>query len=557
MFVCQKGELELKSLFLAWSIKKNANSQDNKLYAAVPEYKDWGHIGTVTKEIFKILNVEIITFNPTFGHSYPIGNKIDALELLPDEKPGCFIDSDIVCLSDFDLEKDLAQYDFLAKPADMNTWGSELEWEYLYNFFGLPKPSRRVRQTVTNNLSWPYFNAGFIVTKQPGLLAKEWKKIAQKVQSDSNVTQKNPWLDQITLPLAVQSVFENSWMQLQEKFNYPAHQRTLSEGEVIFCHYHWPGVILRESRLRVLFNDFINSYPKLRASFSELITWKKLFNPKYPLSKSPAEKEQNFLITGIPRSGTSFVSSLLHSQKNWVVINEPTEIFDHLQNRTDASGIALYHAECREKIISNEPIINKIENGKVIEDTAIKDERNYYSPVIENADFRLGSKNTMAYMAALPYLLKLDWPIVALVRNPIDTLASWRKTFTHLKEMRPSTLPIANPQYHGWSNQYRKLLDEIEIQTDERLRRVLFWRLLAQLLLEHEKHLLLFRYEDIVEKPELIQQPLNKLLNYTSLSSVIGSKYRSRKNDYDREDFEMVSDLCSYEVRSLGYSLIK
>lgn len=554
VFVCQRGQLEIKSVLLAWSIKK-FQKESCTVIAAIPRYKDWGDISSETKRILKALDIECIEFTPSFGDEYPIGNKIDALKLLGNEQPGCFIDTDMMCLNSYCVEDLLGESAVAAKPADMSTWGTEKLWMNVYSYLGMNFPDRRVRLSVSESLSWPYFNAGFIAAAAPLYLAETWMQFAKRLNEKQDLPNKYPWLDQISLPPAIQATFANKWACLDEKYNYPAHLRSLAEHEIVFCHYHNPGVILREPRLRELCNEFLSRFPEYRRVLNSYSDWKVLSESKFPHISTFKETKRNFLITGIPRSGTSYVSTLLHSQDNWVVINEPVEIFEQLKNRKDAGGIAVYHAECREKILSGKSIENKISNGVLIQDTAIEDVRSHYHPKVNGSDFYLGSKNTLAYIAALSYLIRLQWPIVAMVRNPIDTLASWRNSFAHLKEAIPNNLPIANPGYHGWSASQRMSLEEICEQEDERLRRVLLWKLLAASLIEYKEKILLFRYEDVVVKPILIQEKLNKQMDYKSDVQVIGSQYRSRLPDYDSVEKQMLMDLCANEMRELGYTL--
>lgn len=554
VFVCQRGQLEIKSVLLAWSLRKFLKNNCD-ITAAVPNYMDWGNLSSETETVLAKLNVRCVNFIPTFGSEYPIGNKIDALGLLGDDRPGCFIDTDMLCLAPWNLDALIEHVDVLAKPADMSTWGSDKLWEDIYTQMGLPAPERRVRLTVNEKLSWPYFNAGFVVAKTPKALASAWMAIAKNLNNSESLENKFPWLDQITLPIAIQQCHQNSWKCLEEKYNFPGHLRSLAQKEIALCHYHSPGVILREPRLYELCNEFLHAFPEFKQTFNLHAEWKSLSQPKFPQVVNYEEKRRNFIITGIPRSGTSYVSTLLHSQENWVVINEPAEIFEELQNRTDASGIAAYHAGCREKILAGYPIPNKMKSGVLIQDTAIEDVRELYHPKINSHDFHLGSKNTLAYMAALSNLIELEWPIVAMVRNPIDTLTSWRKTFAHLKKAMPSDLPIANPSYHGWNASQRSCLREIDQQNDERLRRVLLWRLLAKTLIDHHEKILLFRYEDVVQTPTLIQEKLNKLMSYENYERISGSEYRNRTNDHDDIEKEMLVDLCGNELKALGYLL--
>jgi len=550
VFVCQKGELELKALLLAWSLRKTHGMAVN-LIAACPDYKDWSDLSALTLSALKELSVEIKKFTPVFGSDYPIGNKISALGLLPENAVGCFLDSDMLSLSHWSLEEALKNNESGAKPADLGTWGNQSSWQKVYTALDVALPERRVRLTVSNQLSLPYFNAGFIATKIPQKLSLEWNKSALLLNDTAlNLENKYPWLDQISLPIAMQKV--GSWSPLPEFFNYPAHLRSLGEQQVGVCHYHTPSVILREPRLRMLFQQALAKCPYLSQLVQQFDNWKVLLACRLPcvMYKEP---QRNFIITGIPRSGTSYLTSLLDSQNNWLVINEPGEIFSQLQSRTDASGIALYYAECRERVLSGQLIANKVKNGKVIEDTAILDRQEWYLPPIERSDFWLGSKNTLAYLASLENLVKLDWPIIAMIRNPLDTLASWRNTFSHLAEAKVSSFPVAHPNFIAWSTQQREALLEIDSQPESALRRVLLWRLLARTLLDQQDKILLWRYEDLIENPIDLLRGLNKRLSFQDSIKIPQAKIKKRDQDHDATEHAMLLDLCFEEMKYLKY----
>lgn len=552
VFVCQKGELELKSILLVWSLRKT-HGKNIQLFAAVPNYRDWADISEETKKLFITFSVHIRLFSPIFGDLYPIGNKISALGLLPSSEPGCFLDSDMLSLSAWQIKDMLSHYTTVVKPADLGTWGDLAEWKKAYVLANMELPERRVRLTVSHSLSLPYFNAGFIATKAPVELAAKWHEYAVLLNSDSaDIENKYPWLDQISLPIAIQKI--GNWSCVTEFFNFPAHLRALNNDDIGLCHYHSPNVVLREPRLRALFESAIQEFPTISKIAIEYPNWIPLLKCQMP-NATFSGPDRNFLITGIPRSGTSYLTSLLDSQNNWLVINEPEEIFNQLQSRTDSSGIELYYAGCRERILSGQKVSNKIKNGRIIEDTAVIDQREFYHPQITRSDFWLGSKNTLAYLASMEYLIKLNWPIVAMVRNPLDTLSSWRNTFSHLADAKVSNLPVANPDFPAWSTWQRQSLIEIDEQSNAAVRRVLLWRLLARTLLHYQNHLLLWRYEDLTENPARLINSLNTQLNYDGQVNAAITSSRKRLNDYDCNEREMLMDLCAAEIAALKYTV--
>ncbi len=92
------------------------------------------------------------------------------------------------------------------------------------------------------------------------------------------------------------------------------------------------------------------------------------------------QNQPTAIITGIPRSGTSYLCNLLHNVPNCIAINEPTSIFPPLINDLIPWQIATFYQELRRDILDGKPVENKIYNGQVIEDTAITDVITTYQP---------------------------------------------------------------------------------------------------------------------------------------------------------------------------------
>lgn len=546
IFICQKGELEIKAVFLAWSLR-NTHGTSVNLYAAVPQQGDWNQLAEETRLLLDSLDVVLLDMPSPFGEQYAIGNKIAAIGLLPDSQPGCFLDSDIISMESWALE--IPTGTSLAKPADLGTWSEN--WEYVYQKAGLNLPNRRVRLTVSGSLSLPYFNAGVVATCVAKQLSIQWLELAKEFIGDGTICNKFPWLDQITLPLAFEK--SGTWGCLSEYFNFPAHLRSIGEHSVGLCHYHSPAVILTQPRLLNLFYKAISEMPLLRDLVLTSQAWATLLKPVVQIGLGASDKHRNFLITGIPRSGTSYVASVLDAQRDWLVINEPAPIFSELESRSDASGIEKYHLTCREQVILGQPIENKVLNGRVIEDTAQLDRRNFYNPEISRADFWLGSKNTLAYMASLEKLLQLEWPIIAMIRHPSDTLASWRNTFAHLKNADVLNFPVANPSYPSWASWQRNSLNEIASTENPKLRRVLLWRMLAKTLMNQSERLYLWRYEDLVEQPNVYVNRFNSALHYHGTANINKSVIKEREKDHDPEELEMLRDLCWEELKFFKY----
>lgn len=558
VFVIQRGELALKALLLAYSLRKHLGATA-RLVAACPDYADWGALEASVLTTLQKLKIELLHFTPEFAPDYPIGNKVSALGLLNDDQPAIFLDSDMLCLAPWTITEMLPiqasqQLSLAAKPADVLTWGSQQQWAQLQQGLGLPAVSQRVHCSVDGQLTQPYFNAGMLATYHPKQLTAHWLHYCKAIRNLENPPQPiYPWLDQIALAVCSITHVQQRYV-LDEPWNFPAHLRALPRSGVKFCHYHRPGVVLREPALLALVREAAAKHRVIAQLLAEHHAWQPLLRAKYPQLRSKHLDKRDFIITGIPRSGTSLVSRLLDKQKNWLVVNEPQESIPALLARKDASGIGALHRDLREQILLGQPIENKVRSGAVISDTALGDTRELYHPDVSGRYFRLGSKNTLAYLASLDSLKKLNWPIVAMVRHPLDTLASWQRTFSHLQHADPQQLPVVNSSFYGWAGWQRDALDELAGQTDSVLRRVLLWRLLAQTLLAHSA-LHVWHYEQLVQQPQAHIQRLRRSLGDYGRAQPIESLSRRQRILSDNPHREYLGDLCAAEIRALGYLL--
>lgn len=271
----------------------------------------------------------------------------------------------------------------------------------------------------------------------------------------------------------------------------------------------------------------------------------------------------NLIVTGIPRSGTSFLTSTLHKFENCVAINEPEEIFAHLDDTGAPWGMASYYHSLRRAIIDRRPIVNKLVDGKVIEDTAVVDSEQSYIPHIDGDSFLLATKNTLGYLARLRFLSEAlpDALFVACVRNPYSTIASWKETFPHLREADPRGFrkgflgdPLMRPPA-------RHRLQAMAEEVSPEVRRALFWNHLALLILEDRPVFSgIFRYE------EFSLDPGSQLSSF--LGSVNGaaphrpnvtiersSPRMQRARNLGPRDIDAVRSICTDTAALFGYDL--
>ncbi len=270
------------------------------------------------------------------------------------------------------------------------------------------------------------------------------------------------------------------------------------------------------------------------------------------------------IITGLPRSGTSYFCAALHNVRNCVAINEPEEIFAHLSDTKPPWGMPRYYAQLRDDIVAGRAVTNKMRAGRFIEDTAegINEER--YVPAISGPGFLLATKNTLAYLARLP-LLEQSMPgvtCVACIRNPVDTVASWKGTFDHLAGAAVRNFRAGNVGDERLSPAARDRVGEIDLEPRLERRRALLWRHLALLVEEAGGFVRgVIRYERLVTDPErTLRDVLASIPAAPPLVPVqpfVPSAVRTRRvSSLTADDLAAIRDVCADVAARFGYDTV-
>ena len=565
-FICQSGELELKALLLAASLRYYNPNLQAELVAAVPDESLWGEVSASTKALLNQLAVRVEPITSPFGNEYPIGNKFSALAVTTNADVTVFLDSDILCLRAFN-EQDLAANGLLAKPADFNTFSYDhAQWQQAYNLCGMPLPEERVLSTVSQELMLPYFNAGVIAVADGAKFSECWLKTARAVDADEKISNKRPWLDQITLPIAAKQLGYQTAC-LTEAYNFPAHVRSLDVDRLpALCHYHWPSIVEQEQALSNLVIQLAGQYPDIRTLLNKFPEWAGVSARAEKSSTEGAgqrlpgqnQRSLDFLITGLPRSGTSLLCSLLDNINDVVVINEPQEIFAALSSPAPAVNLGCYYRQMRTDIILGRTLHNKVDNqGRIIEDTRLLDERRSYQPAVNSPTFLLGTKNPLAYLARLRQLCddRPDLPKIATIRHPVDTIASWKKSFPHLENIDLDAFPFQG-DYDVFIDAFqRRSLLQIRSQDSVIVRRALMWCYLTELIWRDRKQLVVIRYEDLQTDPATTLATVTSSLGLNTPKIDLSKQIRpSSKNlDMEASEISMIEMLCSESMNKWGY----
>ena len=224
LVIAQKGRLAREALLFAASLRRNAPDWRGRLIIAEPRAEGaWAGadvaLTDAERAALAAFGAEITPFTAQhFGQSYPHGNKIEALSVLPAGAPFVFFDSDTIVTGALDR----VPFDFSRPSASMRRTGTWPEpplygpdfnaiWKSLYDRFGLDFASTLDLSQPDNHWErYLYFNAGWFFGADPhefGRRMLDWALQIREMPGDALACQSlDPWLDQIVLPLVVHSL---------------------------------------------------------------------------------------------------------------------------------------------------------------------------------------------------------------------------------------------------------------------------------------------------------------------------------------------------------------
>jgi Sulfotransferase family len=555
VFVCHAGELEIPSLLLAGSLLRHAQGH-HELVAAIPTpSSQWpappGHVLDTLGQ----MGVRIASIRNPISPDYPIGNKIGALEIATTTDRTVLLDSDIVCLSDFE-DCPVFGAPFAAKPADEVSFpGPPDAWGKLYSLFELSLPTTRVRTTSSGQYLPPYFNSGVIAVDSKVNLGQAWIEVCRKLATANLGFPVGRWLDQVGLPIAVRKL-QLSPRSLGERYNFPLHRKTLDLRDLpVLCHYHRPEFARREPIIAEEVQAICDLCPPIRDAIERHEKWKPMLARRiHPTGRAMQEPLPELVITGVPRSGTSYLCNVLHRFGNCVVVNEPDSVNLLLQQPT-AWGAAMMVRDVRRCVLEGVPIRNKLADGKVVEDTTQSHQASEYLPSVQNDQFVLGIKNTVSALTRLDDLCEAmpHARFVACVRNPFDTIASWKKSFAHLRDVDLKAIPVGRVDDPWLTPQQRHELLAIDAITSPATRRAAYWNYLAMQVLRRQGDLIVVRYTDLVLYPQEVIERITMGWDMgTPTPAIESSAVRSSRSELDAADIEAIEAICLATAESLG-----
>jgi hypothetical protein len=549
-FVVHKGYLEIQGILLAASIRFH-NGSDYDLFVATPSFLGGVENGLNkdTYEFLSRLGVKFIETENLFEQNYLIGNKFGCLNQLEGYKKKLFLDTDIICMGKLDLPQ-IKHNQIAIKPADRKTytWSDE-DWKSAYREFSqTTAPVEMVKSSCFHEQMYPYFNAGVIYLNSERDFGNEWQQLSLKLDKNNNYQNKRPWLDQLALPLIIKKLDLNVVL-LSEQLNFPANIKHQISSKVQLVHYHHPKNIARNQYILKNINRLISAFPELSALLSSHAEWDNITDvlKSYKRNKKQLLTKMNdVLITGIPRSGTSLLSSLLSRNKNNVVINEPQGFPKPLKRRSLPWGIHGLYLDLRKDIIIQTPIMNKHKNGELIDDTVVDNKRRKQTFPDIPPDFNLFIKNTLAGLVGIERIIKTfpSLKVLICVRDPIDTLASWKTSFEHLVVAKPLEIGVISAQLKWLNVAEQNCLLEIENVSEANVRRALLWRFLAKKIIGLSMNAKLINYTSLTNDTQLQINSIQKYLGLPEFEIDSKLESRSKKHLFNQSEIDQIVDIC-------------
>lgn len=217
------------------------------------------------------------------------------------------------------------------------------------------------------------------------------------------------------------------------------------------------------------------------------------------LDNRPLRYGDDILLTGIPRSGTTLVCSLLNQFADFVALIEPLKMdeFTRCRNTDERSNFLLsYFSRTREEILRNRSVAGlDLLTGSNTFSTAGESSRQSTirgRTLIEITKplaprFSLAIKHPNAFTALLPELVA-NWRCFAFIRNPVSIVASWCSLAHPLSQ---GYAPMAEAFDPGLSRKLQSIPSVIERQAH-----LVDWYFgrYSSCLKEEE----IFRYEDVI-----------------------------------------------------------
>jgi hypothetical protein len=513
VFVCQQGELEAAALLLAASLKRFLRCA-YELIACVPEPAEiWGEPSDLTHDLLAELGVRVAAITNEFGPERPTANKITCMQVSTDADKIVFCDSDMLCLRDFASDEHLVAA-FNAVPA----YGESFDqWDAAFATVGLPAPPRTEPTLMSNELSVPYFNSGFVSVDTSIGFGDAWLDCMRAIVESESVAPSR-FEDQASLALAV-ATLGIEYEYLDERFNYPQlHKPVDARNPPYISHYSQRALLRHEPVLEKTVASLVEEQPRLLELMEADEQWAPLARHyrRRPVRGFGRRKAHDVVITGMASSGVAFLGDLLDAHDNCVVVREPKGRVSAGLDQPVPWPLAIFYRLERIRLIESLEPGGGLASGRAF-DVA---DGSGASSSFENENFVLATTGTHPYLARLDGIRAVipEARIVVCVRDPLETVAAWKSCAGD------------------------RTIDDL----------ARLWRHFAEVVSSQREHVTLVRYGELAANPERVVDQLLSGWDLGRRSRPMPSHAEGDRSNLDEVDERAICAICSQAASELG-----
>lgn len=255
-FIVEPPNYQYMACYLAASIRKHM-PEEVELIGYCPGHR-LAEVDPAVVETLRRMKVEIRTFEAKghFDPAYPHGNKILACLEPRDTDYSGFMDSDILMIRKNSIGALIKDGHVSASPAASMYWAPQKVWKTIYGSLDMPVPEERVMLMRDKRKPMiPYFSSGFVLfseayrTNEGQSFPQVWLDTAQRVDKIPDLEKKRPYLDQMSLPLAIRRA-GLEWNILPEEHHYilggQLRGEPFPEEQEIFTVHYRKWEVLKE-----------------------------------------------------------------------------------------------------------------------------------------------------------------------------------------------------------------------------------------------------------------------------------------------------------------------
>ena len=239
------------------------------------------------------------------------------------------------------------------------------------------------------------------------------------------------------------------------------------------------------------------------------------------LAKLHATSE--FVVTGLPRSGTSLLCAQLNTSASAICFNETVK---------SAHRLPTFFRDTRQKLTRGEPVENRFDAGGELTTDTLRDGGEYRERRVQSysKSTALGAKATTLFLSELEIILALDYPIVVIMRDPLFSLLSWNSAAAgHI------------PEHTMTVEQRQTRFADVNFLTNDRYEmQAQIWEHFAHKIWEHRSEIRIVKYESLVVDPEPVWA---QIASYLDIRPVEADRSLSSRNDEARYAPELVEDI--------------